>query len=200
MPVTISGRWLETIHADRYRRVGKEKVDMKVSSTARAVLIGLALVALLGAACGSDDGNSNAGSGQASSQESQQEGDATETTETPTIVASEFKYDAPDVLPAGKSTIKFKNAGKQPHIAVFVELLQGKTIDDVNALIEKNPNTKPPSWVREVDVEAAAKPGETTQFTGNFTPGTYAMLCFVPDQETKKSHAQLGMTTEIVFE
>ena len=178
--------------------------------TSRVVPLVLALLLLLGAACGSDETDSDEAdtAAQDSGEEEAAEDDATEEEATeeeagpPTIVASEFAFEAPDTLPAGETTFQFENVGKQRHIAVFVELLEGKTLEDVNTFIaEEGIGGRPPSWVRLIrKAQGFAKPGETTEFKGEFTPGDYAMLCFIRDKETKKSHAELGMTAAISFE
>ena len=36
-------------------------------------------------------------------------------------------------------------------------------------------------------------PGNSAQTTLNLTPGNYALVCFIPDPATGKSHAALGM-------
>ncbi len=173
----------------------------------RASFIPLVIVMLMlvGAACGSDDGDTNAGNTAQEEQEEPEEETEEESTpeETgpPTIVATEFAFELPETLPAGETTFQFENAGEQRHIAVWVELLEGKTLTDVNNFIaESGVSGRPPSWVRPVRAEGFAKPGETTEFKGEFTPGTYAVLCFIRDKETKKTHAELGMTAEVTFE
>ena len=170
-------------------------------------LLAIALILPLGAACGSDETDSNGDTAAQEEPEATEEDEATEEEDTeetglPTIVATDFAFDAPDSVPAGKVEFQLENAGKQPHVAIFVELLKGKTVDDVVNYIEENGlRGRPPSWARLVrKAEGFAKPGNTTTFSGTFTPGTYAMLCPVPDKETKKAHAELGMTAGLTVE
>jgi ribosomal protein L12E/L44/L45/RPP1/RPP2 len=171
-------------------------------------LLVIALILPLGAARGSDETDSN---GDTAAQEepeaTEEEDEATEEEDTeetglPTIVATDFAFDAPDSVPAGKVEFQLENAGKQPHVAIFVELLKGKKVDDVVNYIEENGlRGRPPSWARLVrKAEGFAKPGNTTTFSGTFTPGTYAMLCPAPDKETKKAHAELGMIAGLTVE
>jgi ribosomal protein L12E/L44/L45/RPP1/RPP2 len=170
-------------------------------------LLVIALILPLGAACGSDETDSNGDTAAQEEPEATEEDEATEEEDTeetglPTIVATDFAFDAPDSVPAGKVEFQLENAGKQPHVAIFVELLKGKTVDDVVNYIEENGlRGRPPSWARLVrKAEGFAKPGNTTTFSGTFTPGTYAMLCPVPDKETKKAHAELGMIAGLTVE
>ena len=85
---------------------------------------------------------------------------------------------------------------------IMVELLEGKTIDDVATFIEEEGvEGKPPTWAKNVKMETFAKPGKSdTAKPVELTPGTYAMLCFIPDKESKKTHAELGMIKELTVE
>ncbi len=131
---------------------------------------------------------------------------ATEAAEIPSgevsYFGTEFAFEGPDTIAAGKTTFTLVNQGDQPHFIALVELLEGKTIEDVNTYLEENGSKgKPPTWAKQVQVEAFAKPGkEATSKPVKLTAGTYAMLCFVGDKETKKSHAELGMTKELTVE
>jgi hypothetical protein len=116
-----------------------------------------------------------------------------------TYVATEFAYEGPDSLPAGDVTMIMDNQGKQMHELVLGELLEGKTMDDVHALLMKGPPKNPPKWFRNVS-GTGAKPGETGTLEAELTPGTYAMLCFVPDKASKKPHVVLGMMKEVTVE
>jgi hypothetical protein len=172
----------------------------------------LAALALVSAACGSDTGN-EAGSGderqsESADDESTSEETDAEETETDegtgegggaTYVAMEFAFEGPDVLPAGDVTLTMDNQGKQMHELALGELLEGKSMDDVHALLKKGAPKKPPTWFREVGGTGAA-PGETGTIDAELTPGTYIMLCFVPDKASKKPHVMLGMMKEVTVE
>ena len=116
--------------------------------------------------------------------------------------ATEFAFEGPDTIAAGETTFSLQNQGEQPHMLVMVELLDGKTIDDVNTYLEENGSEgRPPKWAKQIKVEAFAKPGKSGSAKPvELTAGTYALLCFVGDKETHKSHAELGMTKELTVE
>jgi uncharacterized cupredoxin-like copper-binding protein len=115
---------------------------------------------------------------------------------------TEFAFEGPETIGAGETTFTLDNQGEQQHMLVMVELLDGKTNEDVIAYLEEfGAEGKPPKWAKEVKVEAFAKPGKSdTAKPVELTPGTYSMLCFIPDKETKKPHALLGMTRELTVE
>jgi hypothetical protein len=173
-----------------------------------AMLMALALVS---AACGSDSNNETA-SGDEQSQPADDQSDAQQTsaeeTETDeatgeggegTYVATEFAFEGPDVLPAGDVTLTMDNQGKQMHELALGELLDGKTMDDLHALLEKGLPKQPPKWFRDVG-GTGAKPGEMGTIDAELTPGNYIMLCFVPDKASKKPHVMLGMMKEVTVE
>jgi len=119
-----------------------------------------------------------------------------------TYFGTEFAFEGPETIAAGETTFTLQNQGEQQHMLIMVELLEGKTLEDVNTYIEENGvEGRPPKWAKEVRMEAVAKGGKSdTAKPVDLTPGTYAMLCFIPDKETKKLHALLGMTKELTVE
>jgi hypothetical protein len=160
----------------------------------------LAALALVSAACGSDTGAGDEQRNQ--STDAQDDTDAEQDADEPadaTYVATEFAFEGPDSLPAGEVTLTMDNQGKQMHELALGELLQGKTMDDVHALLRKGQPKKPPKWFRTVSGTGAA-PGETGTFDAELTPGAYIMICFVPDEAKKKPHAMLGMMKEVTVE
>ena len=162
-------------------------------------LLGAAIagVLLLGA-CGGGGGDTD------TAQEGAEEAPATEEVPSGEIsyFGTEFAFEGPDTIGAGETTFTLQNQGEEPHMLVMVELLDGKTIDDVNTFLEEQGSQgRPPKWAKQVKVEAFAKPGKTASSKPvDLTAGTYALLCFVGDKETKKSHAELGMTKELTVE
>ena len=180
----------------------------------RVVLLLAALMslALVSAACGSDSDPESASDDE---QQSQSGDDASSSEETDaeevetdegtgegggaTYVATEFAFEGPDVLPAGDVTLTLDNQGKQVHELSLGELLQGKTMTDVHALLKKGVGGKPPKWFK-VAGGTGAKPGETGTLDAKLTPGSYIMLCLVPDKASKKPHVMLGMMKAVTVE
>jgi hypothetical protein len=161
------------------------------------ILVGaIAALAMFAAACGSDPDEpaQQAGSGS----ESNSEAEAPESTEF-TYIATEFAFEGPETLPAGDLTLTLDNQGEQNHEMAVFELLDGKSIDDVNALFEEGMPKGPPEWAREVG-GTGAKPGETGELEADMTPGDYVLLCFVSDKETKEPHILHGMLMAVSVE
>jgi|GEM_PF-2588945 hypothetical protein len=132
-----------------------------------------------------------------------EEGEAEETDdaegEVTTYVGTEFAFEGPDTLPAGATTLELDNQGEQVHELAVAQLLDGKTIDDVNALLKKGVPSKPPKWVKSMEGTGAG-PGESGTVDLDLEPGDYVFLCFVPDKESKKPHVALGMIKAVTVE
>ena len=173
------------------------------------LMAAMVALAMLVAACGTDSNdegnnsddaaNGEVDAGSDDAQETTEDDSATEDEGPVTYVATEFSYEGPDTLPAGKVTIEMDNKGKQPHEMVMGELLDGKTIDDVNALLAKGDPGKPPKWFKTTG-GTGAKPGEAGKLDADLTAGNYVLLCFVPDKASKKPHALLGMVKDVTVE
>ena len=98
------------------------------------------------------------------------------------ITASEYKFEMPDQIPAGLTTFKLSDAGKELHHATLIRLDSGKTVADLsNGIKNMKPNTPPPGWVVEAGGPNAVAPGESGQLTMVLQPGNYAVVCFIPD-------------------
>jgi len=98
-----------------------------------------------------------------------------------TIVARNYSFEAPDTVPAGLTSLTLTNEGTEFHHATLIRLGEGKTIADLSAaMAEHGP---PPSWVMFVGGSSAPEPGRESTITTVFTPGTYAMICFIPSSD-----------------
>jgi len=93
------------------------------------------------------------------------------------VTGEDFKFDAPDVIPAGMTEFIFTNKGPALHHLAILKLNGGKTIDDLKAALA-NPGP-PPSWVKEYGGANAPAPNSESNVTLNLPAGNYALICFV---------------------
>jgi len=107
-----------------------------------------------------------------------------------TVVANDFKFDAPAEIPAGLTKFVLKGAGQQIHHATIAKLENGKTAADLMAAF-RNPGP-PPSWVTFVGGPNVPDPGAEANATVDLAPGNYALICFV-DTPDKVPHFAKGM-------
>jgi uncharacterized cupredoxin-like copper-binding protein len=111
-----------------------------------------------------------------------------------TITAAEYQFTPSGALKAGKNTIEFRNAGAQWHHLIISRINPGSTIDDVKREIETEKG--PP--IAEVNAEETAviDGGEAQLTEVDLTPGSYALLCFIPDRAGGPPHVAKGMISE----
>jgi hypothetical protein len=108
-----------------------------------------------------------------------------------TINAADFHYTMPAEVKAGKQVWKFTNDGPQPHEIVIMKLDEGKTPDDVFAFFAK-PEGKPP-FVDLGGMQGVSKGAAPAFINLDLQAGNYIAICNIPDSQTGKSHAELGM-------
>jgi len=110
------------------------------------------------------------------------------------ISATEYKFDAPDQIPAGLTTFKLTDNGKEMHHVTLIKLDSGKTYNDLmTGLKNMKPGTPPPGWVIPAGGPNAAAPGNSSSLTAVLQPGNYAIMCWIPDAKGVP-HVMSGMS------
>lgn len=113
----------------------------------------------------------------------------------PELVVRATDYDYPDAATAsaGVTELTIDNQGKELHQIALVQLKDGKTFDDFVAYAKTAKETDPmPSWAMLAGGPAVAAPGQKASAFVSLEPGTYAMLCNIPDAKGVP-HAASGM-------
>jgi hypothetical protein len=111
------------------------------------------------------------------------------------VTMRDFSFDTPDTLTPGLLTYQVTNRGAQAHEMVFLRLAGGKTWKDVMAFLQTPQAATLPGSI--VGGMSALSPGETAWVSMNLVPGTYVILCFLPDKSRSLLHVQLGMICSI---
>lgn len=108
------------------------------------------------------------------------------------VVASDYALQMPATLPAGLTTLRLSNTGKELHHLYLVKVEKGKKPEDVLAWFKKG--GPPPAWMRPVGGPnaSAPMPGAETLFTSNLTAGEYIALCVIPSPDGAP-HVMKGM-------
>jgi hypothetical protein len=115
-----------------------------------------------------------------------------------TIKQIDYQFVFSKRVESGRQTIEVMNHGSQPHELVVVKLMPGATVKDVIASFE--PGASGPPRGELVSGITGIEKGERVYFTGEFEPGRYGLICFVPDAVTGRPHFLHGMTTEFTVE
>jgi hypothetical protein len=92
---------------------------------------------------------------------------------------------------AGEHTFVVTNLATQPHDVVVVKMEPGVSMEVWNEWLASGMTTPPPG-VPFAGLTAFA-PGMVQDFTADFTPGTYGLICFVPDAGDGRPHSFHGM-------
>ncbi len=111
------------------------------------------------------------------------------------VTMRDFSFDTPDTIKSGLLTYQVTNRGAQAHEMVFLKLDGGKTWKDVMAFLQSPQSATLPGSI--VGGMSTLSPGETAWVTMNLVPGTYVVLCFLPDKASGFLHVQLGMICSI---
>jgi uncharacterized cupredoxin-like copper-binding protein len=118
----------------------------------------------------------------------------TEPTADVTMTLSDYAFAFSKPLAPGRQMIKVENVAAQPHEVVLVQLDSGKTLEDLGKWVQ---DFKGPPPGKPLGGIPAFMPGKNTYFEVNLTPGTYGLICFVPDAKDRKPHFMHGMSQQI---
>ncbi|MFN2137567.1 MAG: hypothetical protein ACK2UK_16520 [Candidatus Promineifilaceae bacterium] len=110
-----------------------------------------------------------------------------------TFAAKDNAYQGPESISGGWTKVIFDNQDAAPHELVLVQLLEGKTMDDVLPILDSEDG--PPSWAA-IRGSLSAAGGESTSFIGDLEPGSYVMLSTAGGEEGPPDFAQ-GLLREL---
>jgi hypothetical protein len=110
------------------------------------------------------------------------------------IRLSDYKFGLSKPLTAGHHVIRVTNDAAQDHEVVFVKLAPGATTKML-ADWEQGGMKGPPPAMPLGGVSPLAK-GRSSTVSLDLTPGTYGMICFLPDAKDGKPHSVHGMTAQ----
>lgn len=97
-----------------------------------------------------------------------------------TIVAKDYAFDAPASIPAGITTFKFTNKGKELHHATILKIAQGHKLAEFMDALKKPMEGPAPDWVIESGGPNAVIGADIATTTVNLDPGQYVLMCFIP--------------------
>lgn len=109
----------------------------------------------------------------------------------------DYGFEVSPALTAGQHTLKVTNTAQQPHEFFLAKLDSGKTMADLGAWAMTFAGPMP---ARALGGLATMAPGATAYVRVQLTPGTYALLCFVPDAKDGKPHLEHGMVREFTIQ
>jgi len=116
-----------------------------------------------------------------------------------TITATDYAFGMPDTIPAGLTTFRLVNQGKELHHASLVRLGEGKTAADFQAGLAAamKSHAPPPSWITFPGGPNAVTLDDTAIATQMLEPGSYVFVCWIPSLDGVP-HVMKGMMHPLV--
>jgi len=111
-----------------------------------------------------------------------------------TIIATDYAFGAPDTIPAGLTTFKMLNQGREPHQAVVVGA-SAKTWDEIRAAMMASGEMAP--WLSFPGGPGVVVGGDSANATSRLEPGNYFIVCFLPSPDGTP-HVMKGMVHRLV--
>lgn len=111
-----------------------------------------------------------------------------------TIVATDYAFSAPDTIPAGLTTFRMPNHGRESHQAVIAGAT-GRTFEEIEAAMLKEGPI--PEWLTFPAGPGVVIGGDSSNATANVAPGNYLIVCFIPSPDGKP-HVLKGMFRRLV--
>jgi len=108
------------------------------------------------------------------------------------MALADYSFTMSQAITAGKHEFSVTNTATQPHEVVVVRLAPGATMEPWGAWLTGGMKGPPPGTPFAGITDIA--PGAVQNFTAEFTPGTYGLICFVPDAGDGKPHVLHGMS------
>jgi hypothetical protein len=111
-----------------------------------------------------------------------------------TVIAREYAFQMPDSIPAGLTTFRLIDQGKEPHHLYVMKLEEGKKASDMFAALKAMgpAGGPPPTWMHPVGGPNAPVVGGESNATLMLEPGEYAAFCIIPTPKGAP-HFMLGM-------
>ena len=111
-----------------------------------------------------------------------------------TIIATDYAFAAPDTIPAGLTTFKLLNQGREPHQAVLMGG-RGKSLAEIQAaMVAQGPI---PEWLTFPAGPGVVMGTDSSNATSRLEPGDYYIVCFIPDPKGVP-HVMMGMVRQLV--
>jgi uncharacterized cupredoxin-like copper-binding protein len=102
-----------------------------------------------------------------------------------TVVTNEYAFEAPASIPAGPTTFRLVNKGKELHHVWIVRLDQGKTAQEYMQALQAaaKGEAPPPVWATDMGGPQQGMPGALADATVNLTAGNYLIVCHIPSPD-----------------
>lgn len=112
------------------------------------------------------------------------------------VTTTDYHIALADTLPAGATTFRVVNTGRELHHVLFVRLAGGHHAADLATAMKGD--GPPPRWAEMDGGPNGVSPGDTSLATTvSLVPGNYAVLCMIPGPDGV-THVARGMIGNLV--
>ncbi len=108
------------------------------------------------------------------------------------VRATEYHFEADFPTAAGRHSFVMTNDGAEPHVAILARLEDGVTIDEALA-------SEGEEGIAEMFESDVAPPGSEAVVSADLTPGTWVLICPIPDSDGTP-HLASGMVHDFTVE
>lgn len=112
-----------------------------------------------------------------------------------TITLTDYAFQLSTPITPGTHVIRVENMATQSHELVLGRLEPGKTMAQALAWLETGQKGAAP--ITTLGGASGLARGRYQFITATFEPGTYVLLCFIPDVNDAKPHTAHGMASEV---
>lgn len=109
-----------------------------------------------------------------------------------TVRVLDFGYAFPAEIRAGPQVWEVVNDGPQPHEMLLMRVVDGVTVEQALASLAEETPTGPPLAIPVGGVQGL-QAGLTSYLEFDLAPGSYIVVCHIPDPATGQPHLALGM-------
>jgi hypothetical protein len=114
------------------------------------------------------------------------------------VALIDFAFNLPISIPAGSHNIHLENTGEQFHMLSIYRLSDAFTVREMNERLVED-SEELPEGVEEVMTWFPMSEGEQAWITLDLEPGTYLIMCPLPDLEgSGHAHHELGMRQTLI--
>jgi uncharacterized cupredoxin-like copper-binding protein len=112
------------------------------------------------------------------------------------VRATDYKFEAPALVPAGTIEFRLENAGNEVHHLWLVQLRDGRTYSDFLRAMDASTGPRMPKWAVDVGGPNDVSAGLSATAWLTLEPGKYVLVCYVPAPDGRP-HVMHGMVKEL---
>ena len=111
------------------------------------------------------------------------------------VIATDYRFEAPDQVDAGLVNIRLFNRGKEDHHVLLIKLDRLDRVSQVADYLKTNDWSVP--WMHPLGGPESVAPGGSATATMVLEPGRYMLACVVASPSSHRQHFMDGMIKEL---